>query len=152
MKADRITLLIRITYSVIILALIIWVYWLFFRPVKVSIRSEDARRKYTEIYKAADVVISYYTLNHKLPANLNEILKTDNKNSATLLDPWNRKVYLGYQYVDKTTFTLISCGPDKKRTLGAPDFYDDVTYRTDYYSTGTTIPCDITLTLSIKSA
>jgi hypothetical protein len=115
-------------------------------------RSEDARRKYSDIYRAADVVFSYYTINHKLPANLNEILKTDNKNSATLLDPWNRKEYLEYQYVDKTTFTLISCGPDKKRTLGAPDFYDDVTYRTDYYSTGTTIPCDITLTFSIKSA
>ncbi len=114
-------------------------------------RSEDARRKYTDIYKAADVFFSYYTLNHKLPANLNEILKTDNKNSITLLDPWNRKKYLEYQYVDKTTFTLISCGPDKKRTIGAPDFYDEVTIRTNYFSTGTTIPCDITLTFSIKS-
>jgi hypothetical protein len=34
MKADKITLLIRITYSVIILTLLIWVYWLFFRPDK----------------------------------------------------------------------------------------------------------------------
>jgi hypothetical protein len=51
MKVDKITLSIRITYSVIILALLIWVYWLFFKPDKVSMRAEDARRKYSDIYE-----------------------------------------------------------------------------------------------------
>ncbi len=150
MKDKKINLSVRIIYSAIILSLLLLMVYLF-TPKKEQIRAHDTREKHSEIYKSADVVFSYYTINRRLPENLEEIIKNDSSSRTALRDPWNKEEYLEYKYEDKTTFTLISCGPDKKRNIGAPDFYDDITIRTNYFSTGTTIPCDITLTFSIKS-
>ncbi len=131
MKDKKRNLSIRIVYSAIILSLLILMVYLI-TPKKEQIRAHDTRQKHSEIYKAADSVFSYYTINRRLPEKLEDIIKNDSSSRTALRDPWNQEEYLEYKYEDKTTFTLISCGPDKKRSINAPDFYDDVTYRVDY--------------------